>query len=241
MGRQAVSTFDEANTVAALIGARRQSWSWLRDDSSLAAITSPNGPPTGAGSVALIQRIRGSLIVACRLDASTREALITVGTYTTADDYSLHLGYLTVVSGTAHSTAAELLIALRDAVLALSGAPYLAEIVGDALRVRGVSSEDYSISWSAPTTGTLEIVADAVGGDVCVWAQPDGENDSPDGPRRWARLEEVEALDRRGRLVELRTPARRTAYLEAVRIDRHDSDGLDVVPRLIVGFGIGAN
>ena len=233
-------SFDEANTVAALIGARRQSWSWLRDDASLAAITEPNGPPAGSDVVDLVQRIRGSLIVACRLDPRWREATVSIEVYDATADYTIELDYHSVSSGTAHTNEGELLDALRK-VVNLSGAPYIATIVGDALRIRGASAEDYAIRWSATATGELSIVADAVSGEVAVWAQPDGDDDQPDGVRRWAQLARQVIGDRRGQVVELRTPARRGGYLEVVRIDRHDSDGLDVVPRLVAGLGRGRN
>ena len=234
-------SFDEANTVAALIGARRQSWSWLRDGASLAAITAPNGPPTGSDVVDLVQRIRGSLIVACRLDPRWREATVSIEVYDATADYTIELDYLSASSGTAHTDEGELLEALRDAINGLAGAPYIATIVGDALRIRGASAEDYAIRWSATATGELSIVADAVGGEVAVWAQPDGDDDQPDGVRRWAQLARQVIGDRRGQVAELRTPARRAGYVEVVRIARHESDGLDVVPRLVAGFGRGRN
>lgn len=239
-----MTTFQEANTVAALAGARGQSWYWPREGPSLAAITAPNGPPPGDGPIVDgTQRIRGSALVACRLDPRWREALIEIAVYETGAMYDLELDYDEASSGSAHATVLEALEALRDSINGLSGQPYEAAIVGEAgdeaLRVRGSTPDDWAIRWTATGSGELSITADAVSASAVVWAQPDGDGDAPDGSRRWAQLAEVPSVGRRGRVIETRTPGRRLLYIEATEIRGHDADGPDVAARVVAGLGVG--
>lgn len=247
-----MTTFSEANAVAALIGARRQAWG-----TPTGPVAAPMALPSSGSGVYAADALRGSVLLACRQDYRRREVIVTVSVYDTLADYTLTIGGQGITSDAAdHTTISTLLLdleaeAVNDANIdalydvraldANGGEASTTTLPAVSLRIRGrlVGDQDgngldYSATWSVTGTGALVAVGDAAGGTVAVWAQASGTS----APTDWAIASRHTAADAGGLLEPFECAARLRVYPQITALTRVSGDNAGLTARGTVAIAV---
>lgn len=247
-----MSSFQLANEIAALMGGRRPEW---RDQESW------SGPPTdGSAGVDLRDAIMGLGLVALRVQAHRRAAIVTIpdGGFDAGATYVVTLNGQAIEAG-GEPTVAEALSQLHFGVQAdetVGGAAGDDQVVTSrrldedgnvtavdeevaALEILGTVPADYSIAVSASGGAggeALACEADAVAAKTRLWGYPDTRRVAAsvvERPERWYAIAEGLFEVGSGGLVErLEIGGLGRLYLEVFEVAGHEDDGEDVVQRI---------